>query len=234
MIGQRLDQIVRRQNLAPRVEYQRRQADERQRFAGGACSLQLEPGRHEGAAGKVRSQRVELVDDRSFDRPSGYGSFQDDKNHVPVWQRNRGARAPPGARRKQQLAVVWIRTSFRVRICVEVMLCQKTCMARGNQTIATLSTRNNIALGEFLHPLAEGRRGSPTHDFCVSYEKMASPRICNFGKLIQYARPKLGGERAFINPVNQPLVHGPVFYSASQRGEKIIMPTVGCQFVVIL
>ena len=75
VIGQRLDQMVRGENLAPIVENQRRQADQRQRFAGNARALQLEPCRHERAAGKVRPQCVQLLDDGRFDRPAVTVSF---------------------------------------------------------------------------------------------------------------------------------------------------------------
>ena len=75
VIGQRLDQMVRGQNLALIVENQRRQADERQRFAGDARALQSEPCRHERAAGKVGPQCVQLLDEGRLNRPARMVSF---------------------------------------------------------------------------------------------------------------------------------------------------------------
>ena len=76
LIGLRLDQMVRGENLALLIENQRRQTEQCQRLACDACAFQLKPRRHKRAAREVGPQHIKLVDDGGLDRTACMKSLQ--------------------------------------------------------------------------------------------------------------------------------------------------------------
>lgn len=112
VIGQRFNQMVRRENLALIVENQRRQADQRQRFGGGTRPLQLEPRRHQRAASKVRPQCVQLLDEGLFHGSAGIAAFYTQSYQIPGWQGNDRYRHPTKSVRAIKVSICRIAIQF--------------------------------------------------------------------------------------------------------------------------
>src|SRR5215469_6776449 len=70
-----------------------------------------------------------------------------------------------------------------------------------------------ISLDSLLHGDAHALGGDPVLDPAIRRKKIAASSVGHAGELIQNARPAFGPERAFVDPVNKLLVHGPILFT---------------------
>jgi hypothetical protein len=75
------DQRTGGEDLAMLVENERREAKRRERFAGDARPLELQPRRHQGAAGEMGTQFIQFSDGLAFER-SAFGPSPPQQYHI--------------------------------------------------------------------------------------------------------------------------------------------------------